>query len=467
MARPTVLAPALLMLLLGPMQARADLSGQWYGAGWSVDDEFFTTPVDLHLTDSGGTGVAVLYVPEIGAFHQSLPMTIDGDVVTIGDPAVLGLDGTVVGETIAGDVWQSSVLLGTWFVTRELAVTPYPGPAPGPDCGDLPPVLCEDGDIFYCSELIPFEPVEGPGYLNYPMPGGETWDDQRYSYLRRDLVYLIKYAAAKVECKTTDWDYGNFAPLGLGDMSQADSGTPGTDVGAPRHPPGTHEDGKDIDTGYYQLYAPDDLLRAVGDHYLGTVDQYHLVDDPYALDPWRTALFIAYLSEHPNLRAVGVDGRIGPILESALDELVTLGWIDAELRSAVPLAYETEDSGLGWYLFHHTHMHISMLPDVIDVPEWTSTSATPRLHDCSPNPFNPRTTIRFSLARAEAVQLSIYDAAGRLVGRPLDGDASPSGLNEVTWTARTPEGAVLASGVYFYSLVVGGHVETRRMTLLK
>ena len=118
--------------------------------------------------------------------------------------------------------------------------------------------------MYPCDELIQFDPPEGWGYLDYPM-GGETWDDQRYSYLRRDLLYLMKYATAKVACKTGDWDYGNFAPLGLGDMSQADGATPGTDVGQLRHPPGSHTLGLDIDTGYYQIYTPDNLLRSLGD----------------------------------------------------------------------------------------------------------------------------------------------------------------------------------------------------------
>ena len=171
---------------------------------------------------------------------------------------------------------------------------------------------------------------------------------------------LIKYAAAKVACKTADWGYGTSAPLGLGDMSEADGSTPGTNIGSLRHPPGTHENGNDIDTAYYQLFSPDNLLRPVGDSYIGTVDQYHIIDDPYALDLWRTALFIAYMSEHPELRVIGVDGQIGLLLEPVLSELVILGWVDQALYESIPLAYEVTNQGHGWYRFHHTHMHISM-----------------------------------------------------------------------------------------------------------
>ena len=229
----------------------------------------------------------------------------------------------------------------------------------GPTCDELPPLSCTGG-VDYCTELIPFEPDEGPGYWDYPIPG-ETADQQSYSYLRRDAVMLIKYAAAKVACKTADWDYGNLAPLGLGDMSEADGSTPGTNIGNLRHPPGSHVNGNDIDIAYYQLFSPDNLLRSVGDSYIGTENQFHIVGDPYALDVWRTALFIAYLSEHPDLRVIGVDGQIGLILEPAFWQLVTLGWIDEDLYDLIPLAYEVTDQGYGWYLYHHTHMHISMI----------------------------------------------------------------------------------------------------------
>ena len=172
----------------------------------------------------------------------------------------------------------------------------------------------------------------------------------------------MKYATAKVECKTADWDYWDFAPLGLVDMSEADGSIPGTSIGYPGHPPGTHEDGNDMDLAYYQLYTPDNHPRVIGEHYEGYTDAYHLISEPYALDPWRTALFISYLSEHHHVRVIGVDGQVGLVLEEALDDLVSLGYIDSDHREAIPLVYEVDNQGWGWYYFHHHHMHVSMNP---------------------------------------------------------------------------------------------------------
>jgi hypothetical protein len=336
-----------------------NLDGQWYGVGWDAANEYFTETIDIAFDVTYGSGTADVYIPVLEIFHESLPVTIVGNAITIGNPAVFGLTGTITGQTIEGDGWQAGVVIATWYLEKDVDAPTDPGPAPGPPCDDLPPLMCA-GDLGYCTEVVPFEPDVGPGYWDYPIPG-ETLDDQWYSFLRRDAVMLIKYATAKVACKTADWDYGNFAPLGLGDMSEADGSTPGTRIGSLRHPATTHEHGNDIDVAYYQLFSPDNLLRTVGDTYFGTENQFHIIGEPYALDLWRTALFIAYLSEHPDLRVVGVDGQIGLLLEPALDQLVTLGWIDEGLNDIIPLAYEVVDQGHGWYRFHHAHMHISML----------------------------------------------------------------------------------------------------------
>jgi hypothetical protein len=80
-----------------------------------------------------------------------------------------------------------------------------------------------------------FLPTAGLGYLDYPMLP-ETGDHRYFSFLRKDLMLLVKYATAKVACKTADWGYGNRAPLGLGDMSEAGGAIPGTSFGVLRHP---------------------------------------------------------------------------------------------------------------------------------------------------------------------------------------------------------------------------------------
>lgn len=82
-----------------------------------------------------------------------------------------------------------------------------------------------------------------------------------------------------------------------------------------------------------------------------------------------------------------------------------------------------------------------------------------------PNPFNPSTTIRFSLPIASSVSLNVYDVAGRLVVN-LVNDYKPAGPQQVTWDGTTSRGGRAASGVYFYQLVAGGQTISKKMMLI-
>jgi subtilisin family serine protease len=94
------------------------------------------------------------------------------------------------------------------------------------------------------------------------------------------------------------------------------------------------------------------------------------------------------------------------------------------------------------------------------------TPAAPSLAQNHPNPFNPATTIAFSVPRAGRVSLAVYDMAGRVVRTLVDGDLS-AGPHAVTWRGRTDQGAVASSGLYFYKLRTADTTITRKMTLLK
>ncbi|HET9253516.1 MAG TPA: FlgD immunoglobulin-like domain containing protein [Candidatus Eisenbacteria bacterium] len=84
-----------------------------------------------------------------------------------------------------------------------------------------------------------------------------------------------------------------------------------------------------------------------------------------------------------------------------------------------------------------------------------------------PNPFNPETTIPYSLATPGRVTIRIYDIAGRLVRTLVDGPAQ-AGPHAVRWNGATNEGSSTASGVYFYKIEYpDGAVSSRKMILLR
>lgn len=84
-----------------------------------------------------------------------------------------------------------------------------------------------------------------------------------------------------------------------------------------------------------------------------------------------------------------------------------------------------------------------------------------------PNPFNPVTELRFSLAATGRVQLEIYDILGRVLSRPYDGVRLPAGEHRLSWRAEDAQGTPLPSGIYFARLSAGGRVETRKLVLVR
>ena len=233
-----------------------------------------------------------------------------------------------------------------------------PPAGPGPTC-TLPPRDCNASD---CGALSAFMPKDGPGYTDYPL-NGETAANQYRSYARKDMQMLVKWAAAYVDCKAKTWAHGNGQPLGLGDMSEANGAIPGMSKNPPDpgHPPGTHTNGFDMDIAYYQVGTPNNYLRSVCEHTSGGADQYHCTKPPHLLDLWRTTLFLGALLTSNTIRVIGVDGQIGPLVEAAMPSLCATGWLpQASCNKVGYLAYETTDTGAGWYRFHHHHLHVSL-----------------------------------------------------------------------------------------------------------
>jgi hypothetical protein len=78
-----------------------------------------------------------------------------------------------------------------------------------------------------------------------------------------------------------------------------------------------------------------------------------------------------------------------------------------------------------------------------------------------PNPFNPSTTIKFSLPAADNVELRVYDIVGREVGVILN-QKIEAGNHEAVF-----DGAGLASGVYFYRITTSSFTAVKKMMLIK
>ena len=84
-----------------------------------------------------------------------------------------------------------------------------------------------------------------------------------------------------------------------------------------------------------------------------------------------------------------------------------------------------------------------------------------------PNPFNPETTIPYALSSDAIVSLTIYNIAGQVVRKLVDGEALAAGQYQAVWDGRSESGTSVASGMYFYLLHAGDYVAKRKMVLLR
>jgi len=83
------------------------------------------------------------------------------------------------------------------------------------------------------------------------------------------------------------------------------------------------------------------------------------------------------------------------------------------------------------------------------------------LTDAYPNPFNPTSTINYGLNNTGHVEITVYDAAGRLV-EELVNQSQTAGYHSITWNASSQ-----ASGMYFAKMIAGDVVQTQKLVLLK
>jgi len=102
--------------------------------------------------------------------------------------------------------------------------------------------------------------------------------------------------------------------------------------------------------------------------------------------------------------------------------------------------------------------------DWAGVPE--GVAGRPTLHQNVPNPFNPKTTIAFELPVQGEVEVAVYNVAGQKVVTLHEGEL-PAGPHSIVWDGRTGDGAMAASGTYWYRLRTPAGESTRSMILLK
>ncbi|MBC8180509.1 T9SS type A sorting domain-containing protein [candidate division KSB1 bacterium] len=113
------------------------------------------------------------------------------------------------------------------------------------------------------------------------------------------------------------------------------------------------------------------------------------------------------------------------------------------------------DRGRFGYAISDTSSPVHVQIDNYNIPENFSLSQN------YPNPFNQKTTISYQLPVNSFVELSIYSVLGQKI-QTLVSERKQSGIHKFEWDASG-----LTSGVYFYQLMAGTNIETKKLILLR
>jgi hypothetical protein len=114
---------------------------------------------------------------------------------------------------------------------------------------------------------------------------------------------------------------------------------------------------------------------------------------------------------------------------------------------------------------------VAMVTDTISVqviPTGVGDGAVVRteLFPNTPNPFNPSTTIRYSLSKRQHVRIEVYDVSGARVVTLVD-EERPAGVQRVVWNGGDAQDRYVASGIYFIRMTTPEGAFVRKAVLLK
>jgi len=84
-----------------------------------------------------------------------------------------------------------------------------------------------------------------------------------------------------------------------------------------------------------------------------------------------------------------------------------------------------------------------------------------------PTPFSAQVAIRLATARAQQVDLGVYDARGRRIASLSARESLSPGTHEFTWDGRDRDGQAVASGLYFVRAVTSERTDVRKIVLTR
>jgi hypothetical protein len=169
----------------------------------------------------------------------------------------------------------------------------------------------------------------------------------------------------------------------------------------------------------------------------------------------------------------------GEIVIESVGDLLT--WISIEPMQGnlnggetqdINVTFDTVDMEVGTYgcqiVIEGNGMQ-QIVPVTLNVVQTANEPTLPaitKLKGNYPNPFNPETTINFSLKEAGPVELAIYNIKGQKI-KTLVNETLPAQNYNIVWNGRDDNNQQVSSGVYFYRMNTSTYTSTRKMILMK
>jgi len=191
--------------------------------------------------------------------------------------------------------------------------------------------------------------------------------------------------------------------------------------------------------------------------------------DPGRMGPFKPSLatHISWVDENQgrvNGHWIGPDRRPGPF-----DGIYLNGSWELGANGPAPDRESSEIYGFDMMFHVPFDLAVGRLGAGVTAVEADASAGTPdsySLSEAYPNPFNPETTIDFSVPADGHVSINVFNTAGQLVTTLVDTELS-AGAYRSTWDAVDQLDQPVSSGVYFYRMQAGEFSATHSMTLLK
>ena len=225
---------------------------------------------------------------------------------------------------------------------------------------------------------------------------------------------------------------------------------------------------------YIEIYNPGDEPADIGGLFitntLGNVDEYFQIpsgNDSTIIDPGGFLLLWADDEPEQGVLHVGIelgsgDGeQIGLYLADFTTVVDTLTYI----VQTADVAFGNYPDGSGYWLYMNPTPGESNTIE-LSIDNGYITPEIYSLYQNFPNPFNPLTTISYTLSQDAIADVFIYDIMGRLV-KTLNNGKKSGRYTSVQWDATDETGAPVSAGIYLYTIHTEDFTQTRKMVLLK